>query len=82
MYFFGRHNEEAFSALKIQDYKNFLRLNISEDGTLTIFPIKLHKVPRKWRNRRKDESNKINSYIVPVDGSGAELREEPVILKP
>jgi Calcineurin-like phosphoesterase len=80
MYFFGRHNEEAFSALKIQDYKNFLRLHISENGTLTIFPIKITRVPRKWRDRRKTEADKIKSYVVPLDGSGAELIEEPVIL--
>ncbi|MBK8551535.1 MAG: metallophosphoesterase [Ignavibacteria bacterium] len=82
MYFFGRHNEEAFSALKIQDYKNFLRLHISGDGTLTIYPIKLHKVARKWRDRKENEKDKIKSYIVPLDGSGAELIEEPIILKP
>ena len=82
MYFFGRHNEEAFSALKIQDYKNFLRLHIARDGTLTIYPVKINKVARKWRNRRDDEKNKIKSFIVPEDGSGAELIEDPIILKP
>ncbi len=81
MYFFGRHNEEAFSALKIQDYKNFLRLHISENGTLTIYPIKIEKVPRKWRNRNIKHESKIRSYIVPADGSGAELIEEPIVLK-
>jgi len=82
MYFFGRHNEEAFSALKIQDYKNFLRLHIAIDGTLTIYPVKINKVARRWRNRREDEKDRISSYIVPEDGSGAELIEDPVILKP
>lgn len=81
MYFFGRHNEEAFSALKIQDYKNFLRLHISKEGDLTIFPIKIEKVPRKWRDRKDSEREKIKSFIVPVDGTKAELIEEPVVLK-
>jgi hypothetical protein len=83
MYFFGRHNEEAFSALKIQDYKNFLRLHIDEDGTLTIYPVKIEKVARKWRNRNKRdiEKDNIKSFIVPADGSGAELIEDPIILK-
>lgn len=83
MYFFGRHNEEAFSALKIQDYKNFLRLHIDEDGTLTIYPVKVEKVARKWRNRNKHdiEKDNVKSFIVPEDGSGAELIEEPIILK-
>lgn len=84
MYFFGRHNEEAFSALKIQDYKNFLRLHIDEDGTLTIYPVKVEKVARKWRSRNTNDVEKenIRSFIVPVDGSGAVLIEEPIILKP
>lgn len=82
MYFFGRHNEEAFSALKIQDYKNFLRLHIAKDGTLTIYPVKINKVARSWRNRREDEKDRISSYIVPEDGSGAELIEDPIILNP
>ena len=33
------HHNEAFSALRIKDYKNFLRLRIKPDGTLDIFPI-------------------------------------------
>ncbi len=81
MNIFGRHDEESFSALKIQDYKNFLRIHISEEGELTIFPIKIHKVPRKWRNRRINEKDKIKSHIIPVGGSGAELIEEPIIMK-
>jgi hypothetical protein len=36
---FRHHQNEAFSALKIENYKNFLRLHIKEDGTLEIFPI-------------------------------------------
>ena len=82
MYFFGRHNEEAFSALKIQDYKNFLRLHIDRNGKLTIYPVKINKVARKWRNRTEDEKHNIKSFIIPLDGSGAELIEEPIVLKP
>jgi hypothetical protein len=36
---FGRHSEEAFSSLRIEDYKHFLRLHVAQDGTLTIYPI-------------------------------------------
>lgn len=43
----GRHANEAFSSLKIQDYKNFLRLHIDEAG-LTIYPVGIEKVPRAW----------------------------------
>lgn len=44
---YGRHGNEAFSSLKIKDYKNFLRLHVTKDG-VEIFPIKIHKVP-KWK---------------------------------
>jgi hypothetical protein len=45
---FGRHSNEAFSALAIQDWKNFLRLKITPEG-LTIFPVGIDRVPRHWR---------------------------------
>jgi len=48
---FGRHGNEAFSGLAIEDYKHFLRLKIDTDGSLTIFPIKIDRVPRTWRKQ-------------------------------
>ena len=48
LHIFGRHDNEAFSALKIQDFKNFLRLHIDREGGLTIYPFKIERVPRKW----------------------------------
>jgi len=46
---FGRHANEAFSALRIQDYKNFLRLHIDPSDRLTIYPFGIPRVPRHWR---------------------------------
>lgn len=46
---FGKHWDEAFSALRIQDYKSFLRLRIGPDGRLRIYPVGLKKVPREPR---------------------------------
>jgi hypothetical protein len=43
---FGRHADHAFSALQIPDYKHFLRLHIGADGTLSIYPIGIRRVPR------------------------------------
>jgi hypothetical protein len=45
----GRHGNEAFSSLRIQDYKHFLRLHIRRDGALVLYPIGLLRVPRRWR---------------------------------
>ena len=49
---FRMHAEQAFAALRIKDYKNFLRLKFDRD-TLTIYPIGVDKVPRRgfWKDR-------------------------------
>ncbi len=43
---FGRHWNEAFSSLRIEGWKCFLRLRIAADGTVTVFPVGLRRVPR------------------------------------
>ena len=44
--FFRKHWTEAFSALRIQNYKNFLRMCINRKGQLIVYPIGLQRVPR------------------------------------
>jgi hypothetical protein len=46
---FNRHSDEAFAALRIEDWKQFLRLRIGPAGDLTIFPIGIRRVPRRWK---------------------------------
>jgi hypothetical protein len=46
---FGHHWNEAFSSLKIEHFKGFLRLQVKPDGTLTIWPVVIDKVPRSER---------------------------------
>lgn len=77
---FGRHANEAFSSLAIPDYKNFLRLRIEANGDLTIFPIGLRRVPRRWR-REKEPCN--GPTYSPNDGraSSPELVELPIYFK-
>ncbi len=45
---FGRHSNEAFSALRIEDFKHFVRLHINAEGVLRIFPFGIERVPRRW----------------------------------
>jgi len=54
LHFFGRHDNEAFSALHVEDYKNFLRMHIDTDGSLTIYPLKIETVSREWKPVEKD----------------------------
>jgi hypothetical protein len=76
--FFKRHANETFSALAIQDFKNFLRLKIDETGKLTIFPIGIRRVPRKWNGSGKPDG----SMFVPDDPKATppELIEEPIVI--
>src|SRR5262245_5685919 len=51
---FGFHQLEAFSSLRNEDYKHFLRLHIArDDGRLEIFPIAIPRVPRGDQGRAR-----------------------------
>ena len=77
---FGRHSNEAFSSLRIEDYKNFLRFHIAKDGTLTIFPIGLERVPRLWKPT--GATSVYEPQLEPDDPNATEphLIEPPVVL--
>jgi len=51
----GRHSNEAFSSLQIEDWKNFLRIRMDSQGALTIYPIGIDRAPRAWRVAGEDE---------------------------
>ncbi len=54
---FGRHSNEAFSSLRIEDFKQWLRLRIDASGALSVFAIGIDRVPRDWSdgNQPQDE---------------------------
>jgi hypothetical protein len=78
---FGRHGNEAFSSLKVEDWKHFLRFKIGTDGTLTIFPIGIRRVARRWTETPQGTSG---PRYVPDDpkASEPELIEGPITLMP
>jgi hypothetical protein len=76
---FGRHSEEAFSGLRIEDYKHFLRLHLDKTGRLTIWPIKIERVPRRWRARQPADATQ--SHVVPETPIVCELIEPPVVVR-
>ncbi len=45
----GYHGNEAFAPLHHMDQKNFLRLHIDADGALTVYPVGVDRVCRRWR---------------------------------
>jgi len=72
LHIFGRHDNEAFSAMKIEDYKNFVRLHIDSKGKLTIYPIKIDKVGRDWDDAKNTKR--------PKQELKPELIEKPITL--
>ncbi|HEX5348269.1 MAG TPA: hypothetical protein VFW64_14380, partial [Pseudonocardiaceae bacterium] len=45
---FGLHGTEGYAAQHHQDLKHFIRLHIEADGALTVYPIGVDRVGRKW----------------------------------
>ncbi|XP_042508858.1 uncharacterized protein LOC122084572 [Macadamia integrifolia] len=46
---FHLHFDEAFSSLRIANYKAFTRFHITSDGDLEVFTLAVDKVPREWK---------------------------------
>jgi len=78
---FGRHSNEAFSALRIEDHKNFLRLHIATDGSLTVFPIGIERVPRRWKPT--GSTSPYDAQLEPDDpaATAPHLIEPPVVVR-
>lgn len=78
---FDFHANEAFAGLHHIDQKNFLRLHLGPDGTLTVYPVGIERVARRWSFRPDEPASA--PWLAP-DGAEPEahLIEEPLVLKP
>jgi hypothetical protein len=79
---FGRmHSEEAFAALRIKNYKNFLRLKFEPDR-LTIYPLGIDRMPGPdhWRNAPRGKANPLpnNPKLIAVKPIDVHLIEAPI----
>jgi Calcineurin-like phosphoesterase len=77
---FGCLQNSAFSSLRIEDWKNFLRIKIDRQGRLTVYPVGIRRVPRRWKRRAAGAEG---PELVPDDprATEPELIEPPVLLK-
>jgi len=48
---FREHVTEAFSSLRIQDYKGFLRMHLAANGELDLYFLGIEHVPRDWQKK-------------------------------
>jgi hypothetical protein len=72
---FRAHSNEAFISLALPDWKNFLRLRIDPDGKLTIYPVGVERVPRKWK---ETHAGPYAPAYEPADPKAT----EPVLIEP
>jgi hypothetical protein len=75
------HND-AFSAMRLDSHRHFLRIRILGD-TVTVFPIKLDKVPGRkwWRFHPKNERHRSPSVFSPAVEMKPELIEKPIEIR-
>jgi hypothetical protein len=67
---------ELFASQGIEDYKGFLRLHIGADGSLTIYPIGLDSVGRRWR--ATPDAAPTAPFIEPTRPLKPQLMEPPI----
>jgi len=81
---FGRmHSEQAFAALRIKNYKNFLRLKFERDK-LTIYPLGVDRVPGPdgWLNAPRGKANPMphNPKLIAARPIDVRLIENPIVI--
>jgi hypothetical protein len=75
------HTNEVFVAQHLADYKNFLRLHLDKNGTLTIYPIGVTKICRQWQLNTQATDGQ--SWFEPKpDQIAAHLIEAPIMIQP
>ncbi len=69
----GCHQNEVFSAIREENYKNFLRVHIEPDGRLTVYALGIDRVVRNW-DLDPDNPDAESSYLKPGAGETVNVR--------
>jgi hypothetical protein len=69
---------EVFAGQSIEDYKGFLRLRVDAAGDLTIYPIKIPRVCRRWQ--ADPDGAPGDPWLRPTQPLRAELIEAPIVV--
>lgn len=79
---FKMNDNDAFSALRLDTYRNFLRIRI-KDNEVTIYPIGLDKIPARteWRpNPKAAPGNSNEPVFLPTVELAPHLIERPIVV--
>jgi hypothetical protein len=77
---FGVNLNELFAGQGIEDAKIFLRMHIGAGGKLTIYPIAVDRVSRRWRPNPKGAPD--SPWLEPAQPIRIHLAEEPIVITP
>ena len=77
----GLHTNDGFSAMRLGDYRHFLRLRITEDE-LIIYPLGLDKAPARedWEVSKTGGASQNDPVVVPKQPLAPHLIEEPIVI--
>lgn len=73
---FGINLNEVMAGQSIEDHKGFLRMHIAADGVLTIYPVKLERVCRRWT--ADPDGAPADPWLRPAEPLEVALIEEPI----
>ncbi|KAH7429398.1 hypothetical protein KP509_09G046200 [Ceratopteris richardii] len=62
---FNLHFDEAFSSLRISNYKSFTRFHVNKAGNLEVYTIAVDKVPREWVLDPQWEEEQLSKTNIP-----------------
>lgn len=76
------NDNDAFSAMRLDGYRHFLRLRILGD-TLTVYAIGLDRVPTReeWRNNPASETNPTAPWFIAKPPLEPHLIEKPIVIR-
>jgi hypothetical protein len=76
---FGVNHDVLFVAQGIEDGKAFLRLHVAVDGTLTVYPVAVDRVCRRWQANPAGPPD--SSWFAPAEPLPVRLVEDPIVLR-
>ena len=78
-YWLGGHPNDAFSAMRLDSYRHFIRMKI-DGNKLTVFPVGIDKSPSRgdWKkNEKYEQGSQSEPFFVPTKPLGQHFIEEP-----
>lgn len=72
------HGNEVFSAIRVEDHKNFLRIHLDRDGTMVVHALGVPSPCRAW-HPDPDAADPEASWVAPAEAPRVELIERVVV---